>query len=362
MSSQFHITRYLNKKDVNFVFTSIFENAKQKKLSIQKFHQDLEIVDMLRCLDPFISPDCMPNGVDINQLIVKMIGLKPIATAVKSMQNDYLVNSIKAFELSEINKLFREKFAETKDSIKEIRTLKCALITQKMEKIKQKYPELNELGKIRYQLANDIKQAKLNKMMKVFQFVQDSHCKMFNAKLHAERKAIEDYEKTDDEQRIPRLNEAVDDYCTQCPTFMDQLKAVRASKLDLFENQMATIEWHKVNDMRDPAQIANEMKKNDECIVKVTKILSRSNADQTEEEVKERIVRGLQAIRDNISAIKKIEDELIGPAQKVFFFNHQKLSSYQQSINHEIKMTIARAELEKFYASDNWLQQVSHLR
>lgn len=347
---------------MDFVLIGVFNNNRVYKQSIQKFHHDLSQVEMLRSLDPFISTDCVPNGNDINQLIVKMIGLKECATTVNTMLNSYLVASMQAIEMSEINKMFTERFATVKNSMTAIRTLKCALITQQMEEIKENFPDGNEFGKHRRLLANDIKQKKLNKKLDVLQSIQDHRCKVFNAELFAERKAVEDLEKNGDQQRIACLDKAFKDFCTAFNTMVEQLNDKRAFELEVFENQRAGIEWQKVNDMNDPAQKADAMKKNDACIKKMVKIQKINNAGKTEQHLKTQMGKALQAVSGHIDAIKKIGDDFIEPAQKVFLFNRRRLSYYQKSMNYEIKVAIARTEMEKFYASDNWLHEVGHLK
>lgn len=344
------------------MFTSAAVNDKQNKQSIQRFHYDLANVEMLRSLDPFISIDCMPNGSEMNQLIVKMIGLKEFATAANTLQNNYLVDSMQASELLEINKMFNEKFAEIKDSMTQIRTLKCALITHQMAEINEKYPGVNEFGKHRRLLANDIKQNKLSKKLKVLQSIQDARCKQFNAELLVERKAVKDLVKANDQQHIARLNEAMDEFCIVFDTCVDQMKATREHDLKMFEHVIADVEWHKVNDMQDPAEIAKEVKKHDAYFNKLVEFVDKMNVHRTSEELKKQMTKGLQAICDNIGAIKEINDDFIGPAQKVFLFNRQKLENYQRSMNLEIEMTYARVEMEKFYASDHWLSEVGHLK
>lgn len=341
------------------MFISAVEKAKQNKVLIQNFHHDLANVEMLRSLDPFISTDCMPNGSDINQLIVKMIGLKECATATKTMQNNYLIDSMQASELFEINKMFKERFAEVKDSMTKIRTLKCAFITQQIKKIKEKYPDVNELGKKRRLLANNIKQNKLNKKLNVFQYVQDYRCNEFNRRVLAERKAIEDLEKkNNNQQHIVRLDTAWHEYWNVYHTFIDQLKNRRADKLKHYEDQLASVEYYKVIVIRDAAKIADEMRKNDACIRKIADIEKINGEGKTDEQYEAQAIKGLRSIRTNIDAIQKIDDNSIGPAQMVFLYNRQKLGYYQQSMSHEIKMMIARAKVEEFYASDNWLHEV----
>lgn len=337
------------------MFTSAIENGKQKKQSIQQFHEDLADVGMLRWLDPSITVDCVPNGTEINQIILETIGLKKCSTTANTLRNNYLAHSMHVSDILELNKMFTERFAEIKDPMTEIRTLKCALITQQIDEIKEKYPGMMELGEHRHLLANDIKQNKLNKKLNVLQSIQDYRCKLFNGMLLAERNGLE---KIDDPQRIARLNDALKEYETVYYTFVDQLTAKRAAELAVFQNQRARIEWHKVNDMRDPAQINDEIKKNDANIKKSIDIEKQTGI--TDEGVKAKIKKGLEAIRVNIIGIEKIDDIFVGPAQKVFSLNHQRLGYYKQCMHHEIEMAIARAEMEKFYASDNWLDEVGH--
>lgn len=249
------VTRYINEKDIGFVF---YEGSRSNKQRIELFHENLHVVKFLRISDLVI--DHFP----LNSIAVNRLYLQASSAPLEQLYKKYKTwTSQNTCDLERVNVLHEEaskvheSCVSVEDCLKMIRSLEFVINKKALNDLSAQYPDLDTLADIRNEIEETSKELELSKQADRFKTTCEKRIELFKQSLMAEKKryGVENSGTCDRAQALSSVETIFKD------SFEMELKKFSEDLVHIIDIEVKNYEQEEMHSMKRRLRYCTDVKK-----------------------------------------------------------------------------------------------------